>query len=109
MRGFAFRRVGPHVGVNPTGGEWELLGTLEYEIPIVGDSVSVVAFLDGGTLGTALDEADAWRLRLSAGFGFRLKVPGFGDRPLAFDFGFPILDEPQDERQVVSFSVGRDF
>jgi outer membrane protein insertion porin family len=109
FRGFAFRGVGPHVGGNPTGGEWELIGSLEYEYPIISDTLAAVAFVDAGTLATALDEDDAFRWRLSTGFGFRLKVPGFGDRPLAFDFGFPILDEAVDERRVVSFSVGRDF
>jgi outer membrane protein assembly factor BamA len=97
------------VGGNPTGGEWELIGSLEYEYPIISDTLAAVAFVDAGTLATALDEDDAFRWRLSTGFGFRLKVPGFGDRPLAFDFGFPILDEAVDERRVVSFSVGRDF
>jgi outer membrane protein insertion porin family len=109
FRGFARRGMGPHIFTNPTGGEWMLMGTLEFSQPLFGDTISLVAFTDFGTLGTAIDEDDAWKWRWTVGPGLRIKVPALGPNPLAFDFGFVIFDEDEDERQLLSFSVARDF
>jgi outer membrane protein insertion porin family len=109
LRGFEYRGVGPHINGNPTGGEWITTQGIEYEYPLVQDTLGVVAFLDAGTLGTTLDAPDAFKWRVSVGFGLRVRIPIFGERPLAFDFGFPLLYEPEDARTLVSFSLGRDF
>ncbi|MDJ0974163.1 MAG: BamA/TamA family outer membrane protein [Planctomycetota bacterium] len=109
FRGFAFRGVGPHVAGDPIGGEWLLTGSLEYEYPLIAKTLGVVAFTDFGTVATSLWEDDAGDWRLSVGFGIRLVVPMLGSRPLAFDFGFPIFSEDEDDEQVVSFNLGRDF
>ncbi|MHC5012525.1 MAG: OmpH/Skp family outer membrane protein, partial [Planctomycetota bacterium] len=87
LRGFDFRGMGPHINGRPTGGEWLFIHSVEYEYPIVKDLLGVVAFVDGGTLGTTIDSDDAFLWRLSVGFGLRIKVPLLGDAPLAFDFG----------------------
>jgi outer membrane protein assembly complex protein YaeT len=109
LRGFAYRGAGPQVDGRPTGGEWLLVGSVEYEHPIAGDILSGVVFLDQGTLGTTLWEEDAWRWRVSAGFGVRVKLPFLSETPLALDFGFPLVKFAGDETSVVSFSLARDF
>lgn len=48
-------------------------------------------------------------LRVSVGFGFRIKIPAFGSTPIALDFGFPIRKRDGDDTQVLSFSIARDF
>jgi outer membrane protein insertion porin family len=109
LRGFAWRGVGPHVNGNPTGGEWFASGSVEYEYPIVKDLLGAVAFLDSGVIAQRIEDADADDARLSIGFGIRLKLPFFGNAPLAFDFGFPLIWYDEDERSLLSFSAGRDF
>ena len=109
IRGFAYRGVGPPADGRPMGGEFLLTGTLEYEMPIAEDFLSAVAFTDAGTLGTTIADDDAFRLRLSVGAGIRLKIPGFGDAPLALDFAVPLLLEEEDEKTLISFSLARDF
>jgi outer membrane protein insertion porin family len=109
FRGFENRGVGPHINGYPTGGEWMLAGTIEYQHPLFSDVVSGVVFMDIGTLGTSIDADDAWRARLTVGPGLRIKIPMFGEAPLALDFGFVILDEEEDQRQLFTFSVSRDF
>jgi outer membrane protein insertion porin family len=109
LRGFRYRGAGPHVGGNPTGGEWIVLTSAEYLVPLVKDTVGFVVFVDAGTLGTNVHTSDAWLWRASVGAGLRLRVPMLGPTPLAFDFGFPLLYEDSDERTLISFSVGRDF
>ncbi|MDF1702479.1 MAG: outer membrane protein assembly factor BamA, partial [Planctomycetota bacterium] len=110
FRGFSFRGVGPHVNGNPTGGEFYGLISTEYEFPIVAKLFSIVAFVDQGVVASSLRAPDADRWRLAVGGGLRFAIPFLlGDRPLALDFGFPILFEDEDERTVVSFTLGRDF
>ena len=48
-------------------------------------------------------------MRVAVGFGLRVKIPFFGPTPIALDFGFPIRSESGDDRQVLSFSIARDF
>ena len=109
FRGFAFRGLGPHINNRPTGGEWLVVGSVEYEYPLVKDTLGLVAFVDGGTLATSLWEDDAGKWRLSTGLGLRILIPAFGSRPLALDFGFPIFSEDEDEESLVAFALGRDF
>nr|MDJ0523226.1 outer membrane protein assembly factor [Planctomycetota bacterium] len=110
FRGFEFRGVGPHVNGQPTGGEFQLISSLEYEFPILARTLSLVAFSDQGTLGTSIGADDAFRWRWSVGFGLRFAIPFLtGRRPMALDFGFPIYSEDEDEEGVFSFSLGRDL
>jgi outer membrane protein assembly factor BamA len=82
---------------------------VEYEIPVVKDLLGVVAFFDSGTLAQSIDDPDAFRWRTSVGFGFHLRIPFLGDAPLALYFGFPLSYEDEDERSLVTFSIGRTF
>jgi outer membrane protein insertion porin family len=109
LRGFAYRGVGPHSGSKPMGGEFIVAGTVEYLHPVLEDIVSAVGFVDWGSLGTSIHEDDAWEPRVSVGFGVRVKVPMLGNTPIAIDFAWPLLQEDEDETQVVSFSLARDF
>lgn len=104
FRGFAFRGVSPIQGGYRVGGDFMLLGTAEYLLPVTAsDSVRVVAFTDFGTI-----EPDAAikDFRVSAGFGFRLTIPAMGPAPLAFDFAWPLMQKSGDNTQVFSFTVG---
>ncbi len=59
----------------------------------------------------AFDEGDSFfsDLRVAVGFGLRVKIPIFGQTPIALDFGFPIRKQSGDDTQVLSFSIARDF
>jgi outer membrane protein assembly complex protein YaeT len=109
FRGFRFRGMGPHINGDPTGGEWLATGSVEIEVPVVKNTLGLVAFSDFGTLGTNINAPDAFKWRVSIGVGLRLIVAPISAQPLAFDFAWPILYEDEDERSVVSFSLGRDF
>ena len=110
LRGWRFRGVGPHVNGDPTGGEWMLTGSMEYELPLVRKMLSIVVFSDAGTLAESISSPDAFRWRVAFGGGLRFAIPALlGDQQLALDFAFPVLDQPEDKRQVISFSMGRGF
>jgi outer membrane protein assembly complex protein YaeT len=104
IRGFEFRGVGPNTNGFMTGGNFQWLNTLEYQIPVrANDQLYFVTFLDSGTVdnGIKLNE-----YRVSAGFGLRITVPMLGPVPIALDFGFPIVKSSTDRTQLFSFWIG---
>jgi outer membrane protein insertion porin family len=106
LRGFRFRGASPRVNNVIVGGELQLLGTVEYMIPITADdSLRGVVFCDFGTVeaGTSVDKHN---MRVAPGFGMRISVPALGPAPIALDFAFPIADAAGDETQVFTFFIG---
>ena len=104
FRGFDFRGVSPRqLGVG-VGGQWMMLGTAEYLIPLTADdNIRAVVFSDFGTID---NDVSVDQFRATAGFGFRLAIPAMGPAPIALDFAWPITKEPFDEERVFSFYVG---
>lgn len=114
FRGFEFRTVSPKGVRNdngqpssePVGGDWLLFLGTQYEFPLFQETVTGVVFVDSGTV---TDDVGFDDYRVSAGFGFRLYIQQLGPVPIAFDFGFPIVQEETDEEQVISFSAELPF
>lgn len=121
FRGFDFRGVSPRGRRNdtggpsdePIGGEWAFFAGLEYEHPLYGEVpgsgdpvIGIVGFLDTGTVTTDPGFED---YRVSVGLGLRLRVPALGPIPLAFDFGFPLAKQDDDDQQIFSFNVDLPF
>ena len=104
IRGFQFRGVGPVQNNIEVGGDFQLITSAEYYLPLdAQDNLGMVFFVDGGTVESDFEVND---YRVAAGFGFRVKVPQMGPVPLAFDFGFPVNDIDTDDRQVFGFYLG---
>ncbi|MEN6406955.1 MAG: BamA/TamA family outer membrane protein [Thermoguttaceae bacterium] len=112
IRGFAFRGASPatystNAGeVVELGGDFMLLGSVEYMFPITADDMlRGVVFCDTGTVEPQLDD---WsnRYRVAAGFGLRISVPAMGPAPIALDFAFPISWQPGDKGELFSFFMG---
>lgn len=104
FRGFSFRGVTPRTGGVATGGIWQMLGTVEYRVPVTADDmINLVAFTD---FGTVEDTVSVSQFRATAGFGLRVVIPAMGPVPLAFDFAFPIAAEAFDDERIFSFYVG---
>ncbi|MFO0783627.1 MAG: outer membrane protein assembly factor BamA [Phycisphaerales bacterium] len=116
LRGFDFRTVSPKaVGTlnNPTkqtsdpiGGQFMFFAGAQYEIPLFGEFVSMVAFVDSGTVND-----DQWfgAYRVGVGAGLRLYIPQFGQAPIALDLGFPVLKQKKDGEQIFSFTLDLPF
>ena len=104
FRGFEFRGVTPRIDNVKVGGQFMMLGTAEYILPITADdNVRGVVFTD---VGTVEPSASIDSFRASVGAGLRLIVPAMGPAPIALDFAYPIIKENFDEKQVFSFYVG---
>jgi len=114
FRGFEFRTVSPK-GIrndnglpsdDPVGGSWQLFSSVELKQPVYEEILSVVFFVDAGTVTDEL-KFDEWRV--SIGSGIRLYIPQLSPAPLAFDFGFPIVKEDDDETRLFTFTVDLPF
>lgn len=114
FRGFAFRGVGPRgiqnntltLGDEPVGGRFQFITRLQYEIPVYDQFIRWAFFTDQGTI---QDEFGFDQWRVTVGTGARLRIPFFGQAPIAIDFGFPILEEEGDDQQILSFSIELPF
>ncbi|MHC4568192.1 MAG: BamA/OMP85 family outer membrane protein [Planctomycetota bacterium] len=109
LRGFEFRGVstrGLQTNVpfperkDPVGSDWIFLANGEVAVPLVGDNVSALFFIDSGTV-------DTGRYRASIGTGIQIQVPQFFGRvPMRFELATPFSKDGDDETQVFSFSMG---
>ncbi len=116
MRGFDFRTVSPKAFgtiANPTvqtnqpiGGQFLFFAGAQYEIPLMGDFLSAVMFVDSGTVNN-----DQWlgAYRVGIGAGLRIYIPQFGQAPIALDFGYPVLKQKGDQEQIFSFTLDLPF
>jgi len=106
IRGFDFRGASPVVSDVTVGGEFMLLGTVEYMFPLTADDMlKGVFFVDAGTVEEDV-EINGGNFRVSPGFGIRISVPALGPAPLAFDFAFPVANAPYDDIEHFSFFFG---
>ena len=112
FRGFAFRGVGPvgirndtgELGDDPVGGDWILLSTIQYEVPLVDQYLRGVVFTDMGTVTETIGSGfDDWRV--SVGTGIRVRIPFLGSAPLGLDFAIPLLKQDTDDVRLISFNL----
>jgi outer membrane protein assembly factor BamA len=107
LRGFAFHGVGPSDMGVMVGGDFELLNSLEYQLPLLtNDRLIGVAFLDTGTVEPSVELKN---YRVAAGAGARIFIPQLGPLPIAVDFAVPINRATGDHTQLFSFFVGLSF
>jgi outer membrane protein insertion porin family len=112
LRGFEYRGVstrGRQTNVanpqlkDPVGSDWVFLASTEATIPVISENFAVLFFLDSGTI-------DTGSYRLSIGTGLQIMVPQlFGDVPMRFEIGTPLLKDDLDETQIFSFSAAGMF
>jgi len=105
IRGFHNRGISPRsAGTDePIGGKFEMFAGLEYSVPIVGDDLRGVVFLDTGTVE---DSVALSSYRAAVGFGIEWRVKQLGPMPMQFYFAVPIAKGADDDTEVFSFSVG---
>lgn len=109
IRGFEYRGVstrGLQTGVanpkrkDPIGSDWIFLANTEVAVPIVGESLSWLFFVDSGLI-------DSGGYRAAVGTGIQILIPQwFGPVPMRFELAAPFMKDNEDDTQVFSFSVG---
>ena len=106
LRGFDFRGASPMNQGVTVGGQFRMLGSVEYFFPLnASDMIKGVAFVDFGTVEEKIEiEWDDYRI--SPGVGLRIFVPAMGPAPIALDLAVPISREETDDIQNFSFFVG---
>jgi outer membrane protein insertion porin family len=104
----------------PVGGDRYLQANLEYHL-ILNGPFRLILFADAGQVyapelldaaGAVLSEKqsfDLGRLRYSAGAELRIVLPVLGGAPLRFIYANNLSEEPGDEFNTFSFSIGSTF
>ena len=112
IRGFEYRGIstrGLQTNVlnpqrkDPIGSDWVFLANTELSVPLIGENVSFLCFLDSGTI-------DTGPYRAAAGAGIQIMIPQvFGPVPMRFSIATPLNKDDDDETQSFSFFMGRLF
>ncbi len=108
VRGFAYQAVGPRDTLgNPSGGRSLSEFSLEARVKtgLMGGAVSLVPFVDAGTVGTTASPTING-LKIGVGLGVRYQT-SFG--PIRIDLGTPINPAKGDSRIGVYVSLGQAF
>jgi len=111
IRGFEYRGVSTRglqtnvpkpARIDPIGSDWIFLANSEIVVPLIGENIAALFFLDSGTI-------DTGRYRASIGAGIEITIPQLlGTRvPMRFELGTPLRKDDEDETQVFSFYMGR--
>ena len=111
IRGFEYRGVSTRglqtnvtnpVRKDPIGSDWIFLANSEITVPLIGENIGALFFVDSGTI-------DTGSYRASIGAGIEISIPQLlGTRvPMRFEFATPLMKDEEDERQVFSFYMGR--
>ena len=116
LRGFESSGVGARdkASDDALGGDWRLTATAQLMFPLgVPEEFGLRGklFVDAGTLGkpSDFDRNTMWytsKMRVSTGFGFLWRSP-MG--PINIDFGFPIVKEEYDKKEVFRLNFGTGF
>jgi len=112
IRGFKYRGVSPR-GLqtnvlapripkrkDPIGSDWIAIASTELAVPVVGDSLSWLLFVDAGWI-------DSGGIRAGVGTGVQIMIPQwFGPVPMRFSLAVPVMKDGEDKTEVFSFSAG---
>ncbi|HTF56217.1 MAG TPA: outer membrane protein assembly factor BamA [Planctomycetota bacterium] len=109
IRGFHYRGVGPREAGDPIGGNAFAFFSAEYAYPLVGNILWVSGFYDLCNLTPEWNDMLDIKWRNSVGFGIKFVIPQLGNIPVSIYFGFPLTKGPEDERETVTFDIGRLF
>ncbi|MGR3220824.1 MAG: outer membrane protein assembly factor BamA [Candidatus Anammoxibacter sp.] len=107
IRGFRFRGASPRENRQQIGGDLLMLGSLEYNFPVLKKLARGVMFLDAGKSDKDIADINFDNFRAAVGFGVRLSVPILGRAVISLDWAFPIVQQSGDEIQRFSFNVGQ--
>jgi outer membrane protein insertion porin family len=113
LRGFEYRGVSTRglqtnvpypIRKDPIGSDWIFLAGTEVTVPLIGENIDALFFLDSGTV-------DTGKYRASVGVGIQITIPQLlGTRvPMRFEIATPLRKDDADETQVFSFYMGRFF
>ncbi len=108
LRGFGYRGVSPR-GLqtnvtnpkrkDPIGSDWLFLASSEVTVPLIGDNIAALFFIDSGAI-------DTGNYRAAVGTGIQILIPWFGEVPMRFELATPFMKDGDDDTQVFSFSIG---
>ena len=114
VRGFDYRGVstrglqaGPGITSpqykDPIGSDWIFTAGAEVTVPLVGNNLSALGFVDSACI-------DTGGFRFSTGVGVQILIPQFFQQiPMRFEYGIPLRKDDLDDVRAFNFSMGGMF
>jgi outer membrane protein assembly complex protein YaeT len=88
---------------DPIGSDWIILANAETTVPLVGDNIAMLFFIDSGAI-------DTGGYRAGVGTGVQILIPQwFGPVPMRFELAMPLRKAEGDQTEFFNFSVGTLF
>jgi len=121
VRGFEANQLGPRgesKGFNDKGeeikgdvfpGNFRVVGNLEFNIPLVDQTIYLALFIDSGYVWENAQDFDFEDLRLSAGVTIRVRIPQLSNQPISLNYAFPLIDDKDDDIEKFSFNFVTPF
>lgn len=90
--------------VHPIGSDYIFLADAEVTIPLIGQNIDALVFLDSGTI-------DSGRYRAALGTGIQIKIPQLLGTtvPMRFELAWPFSKDDDDDTRAFSFTMGALF
>jgi outer membrane protein insertion porin family len=90
--------------IDPIGSDYIFLADAEVTIPLVGENIGGLVFIDSGTI-------DSGRYRASLGTGIQIKIPQLlgSEIPMRFEIAWPFSKDDSDDTRAFSFTMGTLF
>jgi len=99
-RGLQTNVINP-VRKDPIGSDWIFLASTEVAVPLIGENISALFFVDSGTI-------DTGSYRASAGTGIQIQIPWLlGQVPMRFEIATPFMKDDDAETKSFNFYMGR--
>lgn len=108
--GFEYRRLGPHQGDTPVGGEGMIHGVVDYSFPLFWREFRGLALFNWGDLEPEFREVSLGRLRTGAGAGLQVRLNALGQPlPATLYWVKALSSEAGDKEQLFAFTIGFGF
>ncbi len=97
---FPFGGIRPQK-IDPIGSDYIFLADAEVTIPLIGQNIDGLVFIDSGTI-------DSGRYRAALGFGIQIKIPQLLGTtvPMRFEIAWPFSKDDSDDTRAFSFTMG---
>jgi len=108
--GFEYRRLGPHQGDTPVGGQGMIHGVVDYSFPLFWREFRALALFNWGDLEPGFSDVALGRFRTGAGAGLQVRLRPFGQPlPATFYWVKALSSEAGDKEEIFAFTIGFGF
>ena len=98
VRGFRSSRLAPRDAAGRLyPGNFRLVGNIEFNIPILNDTIYLAPFVDAGYVWDDVQRYKLDDIRVSTGVTLKIRLPVLGGQPILLSYGYPLVHKNGDQ------------